>query len=260
MSLNQTAYHFPGQTAVVTGASGGIGSACARHLAAAGAFVFLHANQNQQAAQDVLVEIKKAGGNGAVLTADLADASQLDELIRTFDSEINRIDILVNAAGVDLMSPTISSLDYCKKLHKIFEIDVFATIRLSRHVAVRMKRQGKGQIFFFGWDGVDYGWMGETGELYGTAKGALLGFCRSFAETSAPEVRIRLLSLGWIKTRWGEKASAEYERRIRTDSLRDRWGYPDEVANTVLFLANECSDYVDGINIKINGGKRGTKF
>ena len=119
-----------------------------------------------------------------------------------------------------------------------------------------MKEQNGGTLVFFGWDGVTYGQTGETAQLYGAAKGAVLGFCRSLAQTLAPEVRVRCLSPGWIRTRWGTLASEEFQRLGADDSLLGRWGEPSEVADAVLFLVSPQANFVDGIDIRLNGGKR----
>jgi 3-oxoacyl-[acyl-carrier protein] reductase len=119
-----------------------------------------------------------------------------------------------------------------------------------------MRQRKRGIIFFLGWNGVDYGWRGKTAQLYGTAKGALLGFSRSLAEDLLPDVWVRCLSLGWIKTRWGEQLSEKLERKYATDSRRNRWGTPEEVAAVIEFLANEESAFIDGIGLRIDGEKR----
>ena len=240
---------------VITGASGGIGRAVARKFAASGAFVVLHANQNTPLAEKDLAEIQKTGGRGVVVSADFNRPSDRERFLNLILRQNSKIDVWVNAAGVDLMSPALKALSFEEKMRQLLEVDVIAAIELSRRVGFCMKEQGGGTLFFFGWDGVEYGWEGETAQLYGAAKGAISGFCRCLAESLAPEVRIRHLALGWIKTRWGQKASEEFDRRIVESSLQRRWGNPEEVAEVVSFLADDVSNYVDGLNIRINGGK-----
>ncbi len=232
------------RTAVITGASGGIGAATATALEQAGATVIRHACRTT--------------GEG-FLNADFESPAAVDRFFDTIIERTPKIDVFVNAAGVDLMSPTMKALPFENRLRRLMEVDVFAACRLSKRIGERMKTDGGGTLVFFSWDGVAYGWTGETAQLYGTAKGAVLGFCRSLAETLAPEVRVRCLSLGWIRTRWGVKASDEFQRLGADDSLLRRWGEPSEVADAVLYLVSPQSAFVDGIDIRLNGGKRAVK-
>jgi 3-oxoacyl-[acyl-carrier protein] reductase len=239
----------------ITGASGGIGFAVARRFAATGAKIILHAHRNVAAVNELCETIQHSGGTAGVVSADFLQSDAAENLYRHIFDMIDGIDILVNAAGLDLMLPSVVSLPFEKKLQQILQTDVFTPIRLSKMIGERMKQQGHGTIFFFGWNGVDYGWRGDTAQLYGAAKGALLGFSRSLAEDLAPNVLVRCLSLGWIKTRWGEKLSDEIERRYAADSRRNRWGTPEEVAAVVEFLASKESEYIDGIGLRLDGEK-----
>ena len=242
-------------TVLITGASGGIGRATATRFAVAGAKVILHAHQNIAAACELRNTLQSQGGKAEVVAADFSQSDAAAKLYRHVFDLTDSIDILVNAAGLDLMQPSLSSLPFEQKLQHILQTDVFTPIILSRMISKKMQERKQGTIFFFGWNGIDYGWQGETAQLYGAAKGALLGFSRSLAEDLAPDVLIRCLSLGWIKTRWGEKLSAEMEQRYAADSRRNRWGTPEEVAAAVEFLSGGESKYIDGIGLRLDGEK-----
>jgi 3-oxoacyl-[acyl-carrier protein] reductase len=256
-------YRFDNQTVVITGASGGIGQAAARSFANAGATVFLHAHKNSENIENLLHEIRRNGGKGESFNADFSEPTAPERFVQSVFEKTNRVNIWINGAGVDLMLPpseTLSSThSFEKRLQKIFQVDVFAAIQMSVSVGSRMKEHGGGTIFFFGWNGVDYGWKGETAQLYGAAKGAIQGFSRSFAETLAPTVRVRCLSLGWIKTRWGQRTSDFFVKQGTDDSLAQRWGMPEEVAETILFLSTEQSAFVDALPLRLDGGKKGTR-
>ena len=228
-----------GRTAVVTGASGGIGAATVTALERFGAVVVRHTGRTQ---------------------ADFSITGEADRFVDSVLEHSPKIDIWVNAAGVDLMSPEMKCLTFDQRLRHLMEVDVFAVVNMSQRIGRRLKEHGGGTLVFFGWDGVTYGLTGETAQLYGSAKGAILGFCRSLAATLAPEVRVRCLSPGWIQTRWGTHISEEFQRFGEDDSLRGRWGTPSEVADAVLFLVSPLSDFVDGIDIRLNGGKRPLSF
>lgn len=245
---------FHDKTVVITGASGGIGRAVAERFARAGARLVLHANKNVAPLRQTFDRTRCE-----ILQADFQDPAERENFTDGVLEKFSKIDAWVNAAGLDLMAPSLKTLPFEKKLHHLFEVDVFAAIDMSKKVARHLKRQGGGTIVLLAWDGVEFGWAGETGELYGAAKGALLGFARSLAESAAPEVRVRCLCPGWIKTRWGEKACDDFSKRVAADSLQGRWGEPEDVAEAVFFFCRDASAYLDGIGVRINGGKRGTK-
>ena len=247
---------MPTSTVLITGASGGIGFAVAKRFASAGAELILHAHRNLAAVHELRETIQRQGGKAEVITADFSQSDAAETLCRHVMNLTNPIDVLVNAAGLDLMVPAISSLPFDQKLQQIMQTDLFVPIQLSRQIGKQMQEQRRGTIVFFGWNGVDYGWQGETAQLYGAAKGALLGFSRSLAEDLAPDVVVRCLLLGWIKTRWGEKLSDGLERYYAADSRRNRWGTPEEVAATIEFLASEEAKYIDGIGLRLDGEKR----
>ncbi|MDR1480830.1 MAG: SDR family oxidoreductase [Planctomycetaceae bacterium] len=245
---------------LITGASGGIGGAVARRFAQSGAAtILLHCNKNVDVVRRLAKEIEVLGAVAEIFIANFQDQNDLEKFISDVVNKVARIDILINAVGADLMDSEFSCSSFGERLRSIFELDVFATISVSRRICDLMREQEGGTIFFFGWDGVEYGWSGETAQLYGSAKGAIQGFARSLAETVSPLIRIRSISLGWIKTSWGAKSEDDFTRRVQNDSLMERWGEPCEVAESVVFLASESANYFDGTNIRLNGGKRGTK-
>ena len=243
-------------TVLITGASGGIGFATAKRFASARADVILHAHRNLSTVHELQTTIQRQNGKAEIVSADFIQSDAAEVLYQQVFALTDHIDVLVNAAGLDLMLPTVATLPFEQKLQQILQMDVFTPIQLSRMVGKKMKEQNHGTIVFLGWNGVDYGWQGETAQLYGAAKGALLGFSRSLAEDLAPDVLVRCLSLGWIKTRWGEKLSTELERHYAADSRRNRWGTPEEVAAVIEFLASDESKYIDGIGLRLDGEKR----
>ncbi|MGL6194010.1 MAG: SDR family NAD(P)-dependent oxidoreductase, partial [Thermoguttaceae bacterium] len=182
-----------------------------------------------------------------------------DEFVQGVLSMYPEIDIWVNAAGVDLMSESVRTLDFDEKLEILLNVDLVAAVRMSKQIGNLMKERGKGSILFFGWDGTERGMEGETAELYSIAKGAVISFTKSLAHSLAPEVRVNCISPGWIETNWGKTASEKFRSRGIAESLLNRWGTPEDVAAAALFLVSDAASFVNAQNIKLNGGFCGTK-
>src|SRR5207248_461844 len=111
---------------------------------------------------------------------------------------------------------------------------------LSRAVGERMLARG-GSIINIGWDQADTGMAGDTGQLFAASKGAVMAFSKSFAVTLAPKVRVNCIAPGWIKTAWGETASAAWQERVKRDTPLQRWGTPEDVAAAAVWLASPAA-------------------
>ncbi len=240
--------------AVVTGSSSGIGRAIAIELAAAGADIVLHARRNRDGAEAAASAVRDFGRSALVLMADLAHPAQQDQLAADAWDWRSGLDIWVNNAGVDLLTSIAARWPYEQKLEALWQVDVTATIRLSRAVGTKMKQRGSGVILNMGWDGVYRGMRGDSGQLFAATKGAVMAFSRSLAQTLAPEVRVNCLAPGWIRTAWGEQASNAWQQRAEKESLLGRWGTPEDVARVARFLASPDAGFVTGQCVEINGG------
>src|SRR5207248_205661 len=141
-----------------------------------------------------------------------------------------------------------------RKLAALWDVDVRATLLLSRDAGARMKSAGGGVILNMGWDQADTGMEGDSGQLFGATKGAVMAFSKSLALTLAPEVRVNCLAPGWIRTAWGETASEPWQERVRRETPLRRWGTPQDVAATARWLAGPAAAFITGQVININGG------
>lgn len=242
-----------GQTAVVTGASKGIGRAIALELAAAGADVLVHGHSNGAAARKVAEEVRRRGGGSAVLLYDLADSAQQQRMFEEAWSWRKGVDIWVNNAGADVLTGRGTKETFEEKIERLWRVDVMSTIRLSRLAGKRMRQTG-GVIINMGWDQVDHGMAGDSGEMFAAIKGAVMAFSRSLAQSLAPNVRVNCLAPGWIRTAWGQQASPQWQTRARGDSLSGRWGTPEDVARVARFLVSPAAGFINGQCVAINGG------
>ena len=117
-----------------------------------------------------------------------------------------------------------------------------------------MKLRGRGCIITIGWDQAETGMEGDSGQLFAAIKGAVSGFTRSLAKSLAPEVRVNGIAPGWIRTAWGERASKEWQERVRRETPLGVWGLPEDVAETAVWLASPSARFVTGQTVRVNGG------
>ena len=259
---------------VISGASGGSGRAVAESYRGENVALYLQTNRNRAALTDWA---RRNGGDFAsveIFEANLATESGvggfvadiLDALKKAQQTDVPRLDAFVAAAGVDLMTPEMKAATFDERLRRVWAVDVAATVATARAFgaaarAFRRAAEENGSasgaspaLVLFGWDGVDRGMEGETAQLYAVCKGAVVSFGRSLAQELAPEVRVNVVSPGWIRTTWGAVASEAATKRVAAESLSGRWGTAEEVAAVVRFLTSDAAAYVNGQNVPVNGG------
>jgi 2-amino-4-hydroxy-6-hydroxymethyldihydropteridine diphosphokinase len=226
--------------ALVTGSTSGIGAMIANEFSNHGAEVICHGRRERLDPREQFV------------SADLRDPAQVDRLAN--EAWGNGLDVLVCNAGADTLTGEAGKRSFDEKLDALLAVDVKATIRLARTLGARMKARGRGVILTIGWDQAETGMEGDSGQLFSAAKGAVMSFTRSLALSLAPEVRVNCLAPGWIRTAWGETASAAWQERVRRESPLGVWGLPEDVAAAAVWLAGPAATFVTGQTIRINGG------
>ncbi len=244
------------QTAVITGASTGIGRAIAVAFAQQGANLILHAKSNQERLAETAALVQQHGVKCSTYLADLTCQKSRENFVQTVLAS-GSINIWVNNAGADILTGVNSELDFSEKLQLLWNMDVQGTIEVCRLIGEVFTETGKranAVILNMGWDQAETGQSGDSGQLFGTTKAAVIGYSRSLARTLAPYVRVNCLAPGWIQTAWGDQAPGHWDKRVRRESLMQRWGKPEDVANAAVFAAAPSSSFITGQIIRINGG------
>ncbi|OGT66326.1 MAG: hypothetical protein A3I13_02215 [Gammaproteobacteria bacterium RIFCSPLOWO2_02_FULL_47_50] len=243
------------KTAVITGASSGIGRSMALAFAREGARVVVNYNNSVARAETVVSEIRSNGGHAVAIQANVGHPDQVENLIRTTQAEFGKIDIWVNNAGADILTGSGAKLSDEEKLHQLIEIDLKGTIACCWALVPVMQGQGRGVIINMSWDLAIHGFHGRNPQMFAAVKAGVLGFSRSFASTYGPVIRVNILAPGWIHTSFAEEMMDRkyYEARISEIPL-GRFGTPEDVAEAAVFLASDASSYMTGEMIKINGG------
>ena len=215
---------------------------------------------SEDAAAEIVQQIQQQGRQAKFIKADLSIREAYEPFVEAAWQWQQGVDIWINNAGVDVLTGTRAEDSFEAKLEQLWRVDVLGTIGLSRLVGQRMREVADPAnppvILNVGWDQAERGMGGDSGEMFAAIKGAVMAFSRSLAQSLAPEVRVNCLAPGWIKTAWGEQASAAWQERAVGEALLQRWGTPQDVATVTRFLASSAAAFVTGQVIPINGGFR----
>lgn len=245
---------FQGMTALVTGASRGIGAETAVALAAHGAFTLIHYHTSELHAVAVLERIRQAGGEGGLLQADLSSSEGIHKFLELLHKTGRPIDILVNNAG-SLIQRT-PFLNLTEELwNRVFFLNLTSAFMISQAVIRGMVERKRGVIVNLSSAAArNGGGIGAT--AYAASKGAMSLMTKGMAKEFGPlGIRINAVSPGVIDTDYHRKFSsaAVLEGVIKSTPL-GRLGESDEVADVIVFLCSEGARFIQGQVIEINGG------
>ena len=239
-----------GRVALVTGASQGIGRACAIVLAGGGAKVALCA-RNQEKLEQVAAEIAAAGGASAVFKMDVASEHEIKTGVKATVAHFGKVDILVNNAGItrDQLVMRMKRADW----DDVMNTNLTGPFLLIQAVIGSMLKQRWGRIINVT---SIFGQIGQAGQAnYASAKAGLIGLTMAVArEVASRNITVNAVAPGWIET----AMTSALPEELRTNMLKNiplgRVGTDLDVAHAVKFLASEESGYITGEVLKVNGG------
>jgi 3-oxoacyl-[acyl-carrier protein] reductase len=240
-----------GKTALVSGGARGIGAAISRALGAAGARVVINFNKSGEKAEKVRDELRSDGFEAEIFQADVSEPAQVEKLFEFVKGCAGQLDILVNNAGVirDTLLLTMSTGDW-KKVH---DVNLTGAFLMTRMAAELMVPKHRGKIVNIASVSGIRGGRGQTN--YASAKGGLIAFTRACAVELAPKgIQVNAVLPGFIETEMSTRAMRRAGETILERIPAHRFGSPQEVANLVVFLASDMSEYVTGQAIPVDGG------
>ena len=239
-----------GKVALVTGASRGIGRACAIKLGEAGYKVAVNYNSNEAAANEVVEKIKAAGSEAVAIKANVSDLAQVKTMMREVINAFGQLDVLVNNAGI---YPAVSLLEMTEEdFDRVFRVNVRGAFEMAREAAKQsMIPCNGGKLIFV--SSVD-GWLPSAGiAAYAASKAAVNSLVKSFAiELSPYGIHANGIAPGWVATETVLKAG---RWKTQMDSvLEKRMADPEEIGKAIIALCKDSFDYMDGEVLNFSGG------
>ena len=240
-------FDLTGKTALITGASGGIGGAIARALHGAGATVGLSGTRT-----DPLEALAAELGERAhVLPCNLSDGAAVDALPKQAAEAMGGVDILVNNAGITRDQIFMRMSD--EEWQNVIDVNLTSTMRLCRGVMRPMMKARWGRIINIS---SIVGATGNPGQVnYAASKAGMVGMTKSIAyEVASRGITANAVAPGFIATAMTDKLTEDQKDKINAQIPAARMGAPDEIAAAVLYLASEEAGYVTGSTLHVNGG------
>ena len=240
-----------GKTALITGASRGIGKAIAKKLAVDGAEVIINYSHSGEAAEQTAEEIRVAGGTAETIQCDVSDYKACEEMIKTLAEKKGHLDILVNNAGItrDGLLMRMSEEDF----DQVISTNLKGAFNTTRHISRQLLKQKSGRIINI--SSVS-GILGNAGQAnYSASKAGIIGLTKSTArELSSRGITVNAVAPGFVNTEMTAVLSDRVKEALVEQIPLGRIAEPEEIAAAVAFLASEDAAYITGQVLSVDGG------
>ncbi|WP_049899648.1 SDR family NAD(P)-dependent oxidoreductase [Halococcus agarilyticus] len=241
-----------GRTALVTGAGRGNGHRTALSLAEHGASVVVN-DVDEDVAEATATEIREAGGESVAVAADVSDEAAVEAMVEHASAEFGTVDVLVNNAGVGTAGPFLDA-DYDDAFELNLDVHLRGSLNCLRHTVDGMVEAGYGKVVNVTSIHTKNG-VGMSPQ-YDIGKYSLLGLTKSLAlELGREGVRVNAVAPGWADTRMTDEFSDAVTEQILDNNPLGRFAEPEEIADAITFLASPASDYVNGHELRVDGGQ-----
>ena len=239
------------RVSLITGGSRGIGKAIALQLASQGVQVAVNYISNQEAADEVVKLIEKQGASAVAVQGDVTKRAEVERIFTTTAETLGPVEILVNNAGIisDSLLMRMSDEDW----DSVIDLDLRSIFLCTREAIRTMLRNKWGRIINIG---SVVGLRGNSGQAnYAAAKAGMVGFTQSIAkEVASRNITVNCVAPGYVETDIVEDLPVDLKQSIMDRVPVGRFGYPEEIAGMVGFLASEAASYVTGQAIAVDGG------
>ena len=239
------------KTVLITGASRGIGAACARRFAAAGFAVIVHYHKSKEAAESVCRDIIALGGTAQAIGANLADPAQISELVQKARSCFGSIDVLGNNAGIALNKMLCDTTT--EEWDDIFAVNLRAMMLVTKEIMPDMVHKKEGSIINLS---SIWGITGASCEVaYSAAKAGVIGFTKALAKELGPSgILVNCVAPGVIETDMNAALAEETRQALAEETPLGKLGAPEDIAEAVFFLASGANRFITGQVLSPNGG------
>lgn len=240
-----------GQTALVTGASHGIGRAIAFAFADEGADVAVNYAHDAQAAEQVVAEVVRRGRRAIAFQADVSDPSAVARMVDAVEAAFGTLDCLVNNAGIVLRA---ALFDLTPEMwDRVMDVNAKGVFLVSQAVARRMVAgQGGVIVNIASMRGVE---GADSSMHYAASKAAVIALTKCFARELAPKIRVNTVAPGYVDTRIQSELTPEKRHAIEMATPLKRFGTPEDVARAVVYFASSDSAYSTGQTLIVDGGR-----
>lgn len=243
--------NFKNKVVLVTGGATGIGSAVVEKFSSLGANIVLNYNSSSEKAKLLKEQLEKKYNNEIlIIKADISKEEEIKEMINVIRKKFGKINILINNASIAI--DTIIEAKTKANFMKTLEVNLIGTFLLSKETVLLMTEKNSSIINISSTNGIDTEYIESLD--YDASKAGVISLTKNLAKAYGPNIRVNTVAPGWVDTDMNKDLSLEFRKKEEEKIILGRFAHPDEIANTVIFLASEEASYITSSIIRVDGG------